>query len=241
MDPKYKKLLIGLGIAVIVIGAGTGIALYAANARKRKNASEVEDLLTIARNEGKMSEGEYQRYRALIYLDNYKLPSNYAAAYKKVEPYLNQAGNAFKQGFAVSGMQYLQQARQAANTLAPDMLQEYNKVESLLTEAFKLNATDLNIQQKVNNAKVKSENWWQVMLYLHPIGIVYNTASGYTENKYNELKNKYDRWTTNLLPENIDFNKRLITQNSTATLKLFSMAFAALSAGNDYFATQKAN
>lgn len=238
MNPKTKKTVVIISIVAISALAIAGVAILVTNARKKRNASEIEDLLTIAKNEGKMSQSNYEKYRRLIYMQNYSLPAMLQNAFNKIRPMLQSAGNGIRSGYAVSSMQYFQQIRDAIANEPQQVKSQYAKVEALLKEAFKLDATSSNYQEKINSSTSKSRSWWQSLLYLHPIGIVYNTATGYTESKWNELKLAYQKATDGLVQENINFNQKLLSEPFD-TLKLFNDSYKALSGGKDYFEIQK--
>ncbi len=242
MEQKTKKVLGSKFIAPIVIAGviivGTAVYFIVKAARKKKLEGEVLTLLNIAKAEGQMSEPDYQKFRKLMYVQDYRLPSNLFNAFEKIKPLLISAGNSIRSGYAQSSQQYFSEIRGKIDREPAAVKNMYNTVESLLSEAFKLGATSATIQDKINSSKRKSASFWQSLLYLHPIGTVYNVRSGYTESQWEDAKRFFDEQTISLLPENVAFNTKLLSQDFN-TLKLFNDAYSALSGGKDYFALQK--
>lgn len=237
-NKRKKRTVVLIASAALLILLGTTTYIIVQKARKKKLEGEIDTLLTIARNEGKMTENDYQKYRKLMYMQDFNLPSNYQAAFNKIKPLLQSAGNSIRNGYAVSSQQYFADIRSRMQGEPTTVKNMYNIVEGLLAEAFKLNAPNASIQEKINSSKEKSQSLWQSILYIHPIGAVYNIASGYSKAQWEDARRFFDEQTVALLPENLSFNKKLLSQDFS-TLKLFSDAYSALSGGKDYFAVQK--
>ncbi len=228
MNPKLKKVAIISSIVLVAIGAGFGI-YFIASGNKKKKQSEIEALLTIARNEGALTEEGYQHYRKIIYMANYKLPLNYQNAFNQIKPLLVKAGDALRSGYPVSALQFLNEVNAKSNTFSPELKSEYQKVKSLLNEAFKLNSTNLATQNAITSANRKSGVWWEVLLVL-AVPPTLPAVGGYELYKYAN-RQKYQ--------EDVDFNKKLLTQYDINTLKLFTEVYAALTGGKDYWEIQK--
>lgn len=238
MTPKTKKIVTIVSISAAIVLLGTGTFLIIRNMRRKQQEDEITLLLDIARKEGNIKEGDYQKFRRLMYIDQYQLPANIRQVWDRIRPMLQSAGNGLRSGYAVSSMQYFTDIRNIISTQSPSVKAAYNTVESLLAEAFKLNSATESTQQRLNSAKEKSISFWPSLLYLNPIGIAYNVSSGYTEKQWEQAKQKFDEYTSGLLQKNIQFNKKLLSQDLT-TLKLFAESYKALSGGQDYFKYQK--
>ncbi len=240
MDAKKKKTLIIAGISVLVAtGIAIGVGIAVNRYVQRKKESEMEILLKIARNEGSMSEADYKNYRTLLFLDDYQLPASLQNAFNKMRPYLVSAGAKMQANQITEGLKDLAKAKSLAPS-DPMLKSQYNTVESLLVEAFKLNAPNTNIQEKINSAKEKSAGFWPSLLYLHPIGAIYNVASGYSEHQWRDARQWVERNVNDNVQKNLNFNKKLMGLDMN-TKKLYSEAFKAISGGKDYFKTQKDN
>lgn len=238
MESTTKKWIVGIVIAVAVIGAGTGLMLYVNNKRKKKNASEIEQLLLIAKNEGGLSQEGYEKFRKLIYLESYQLPTQLQNAFNKIKPLLVSAGNSIRAGYAVAAQQYFTQMRSIIEREPSNIQTMYRTVESLLQEAFKLNAASASVQQRLNSANEKSIDWWGVVgevMFPVPSLVLKNTIMP----DHSDLVYAFNKITSgSASPESRNFDKQLMGQN-VDTLKLFSEAYSALSGGKDFFEIPK--
>lgn len=233
MSDKTKKIVAIAGIIILVAGLATGGIVLLASAGKRRKEKELEMLLDIARKEGNLSAAGQEKFRKLIYLDDYALPIQLQNAFNKIKPLLEKAGNGIRQGYAVSSMQYFNDIERVMSTESVAVRNEFNTVKGLLQEAFKLNSTSDSSQQKLASANEKSYAWWRVVLeVVMPVPTIAISQDSALLSTYKKYRNGVAS------PESKNFNQKLIDQ-SWNTLKLFSEAYKALSGGKDYFSVQK--
>lgn len=230
MNQKTKTILTITTIILVLAGIGTGVGIWASRVRNKRNADEIETLLEIAHKEGNLSAEGYNKFRKLIYLDDYKLPASLQAAFNKIQPLLVKAGNGIRSGFAVSSMQFFNDITNIINTESTQVKNEYHQVQSLLQEAFKLNAASNSVQEKLNSANQKSVDYWKVVIEAVRAPLMESNT---------ETKRLLQKWLTKKPShETTTFDKKLMNQ-SFDTLKLFSESFKALSGGKDFFAVPK--